>query len=99
MKMPSLSRLSVVTGTTLAGLLALSQEVSLSHPLHVVIALVIGGLLYLVHPAEAGVLTAKAEAETAPPYPIGAQAPAPAAPPAGAPAPPAAPAPPQQGLP
>jgi hypothetical protein len=54
MKLPS--RLAIALGTLLTGGLAISQEVTLTHPVHVAIALVLGVLLFLVHPEEAGVV-------------------------------------------
>lgn len=57
MKLPS--RLALALGTLFTGALAISQEVTLTHPVHVAIALVIGVLLFLVHPEEAGVVPAQ----------------------------------------
>jgi hypothetical protein len=53
-KLPS--RLSIALGTLVAGLVALSLEVSMSHPLHVVCGLVGAFVLFLIHPAEAGTI-------------------------------------------
>lgn len=73
----SLSRLSVVLFTLITGLIALGQEADLSHPVKVVIALVGASLLYLIHPAEGGVVPSKSEG---PPYQTSAPAAAPAPP-------------------
>jgi len=49
------TRLAVALGTTLTALIALSQEVKLSHPVHQAI-IIVGGLLlaFMVHPGESG---------------------------------------------
>lgn len=53
MKLPS--RLSLALGTLVTGLIALSLEVQMSHPLHVASGLVGAVVLFLIHPGEAGV--------------------------------------------
>jgi hypothetical protein len=58
MKLPS--RLSLAFGTLVAGLVALSLEVQMSHPLHVVCGLLGAFVLFLIHPEEGGVITASA---------------------------------------
>lgn len=54
MKLPS--RLAIAMGTLVAGLVALSLEVQISHPLHVVCGLVGAFVLFLIHPEEGGVV-------------------------------------------
>jgi hypothetical protein len=58
MQLPS--RLSIALGTLTTGLLALSLEVSMPHALHVVCGLVAAAVLFLIHPAETGVIPAPA---------------------------------------
>lgn len=53
MKLPS--RLSIALGTLVSGLIYLSLEVQMSHPLHVVCGLLGAFVLFLIHPGEAGV--------------------------------------------
>ncbi len=55
MKLPT--RIAVTLTTALTGLLALSAEVKMSHPMHVVCLIVGGAILGLVvHPAEGGAI-------------------------------------------
>jgi hypothetical protein len=54
MKLPS--RLSIALGTLTAGLIALSLEVQMSHPLHVASGLVGAFVLFMIHPQESGVI-------------------------------------------
>jgi hypothetical protein len=60
------SRLSVALGTLVAGLIALSFEVQMSHPLHVVSGLVGAFVLFMIHPAEGGVIARAPAVESAP---------------------------------
>jgi hypothetical protein len=62
MKFPS--RLGLALGTLVTGLVGLSLEVQMSHPLHVISVLVGGFVLFLIHPQEGGVI---AGAPIAPP--------------------------------
>lgn len=70
MKLPT--RLAVSLTTAITGLIALSAEVKMSHPLHVA-CLIAGGFILglVVHPAEAGSLTTSAgvAGEMPPPVP------------------------------
>lgn len=50
MKLPS--RLSLALGTLVTGLVALSLEVQMSHPLHVASGLVGAFVLFLIHPED-----------------------------------------------
>lgn len=79
MKVQLPSRLALALGTLVTGAMAITGEVSLSHPLHQAVVLVGAVLLFLIHPQEAGVLPAAAPA---PPYDVGAPTPAAPAPPA-----------------
>lgn len=83
MKLPS--RLSIALGTAITGLLAVIQELDVSHPIKQV-SLIVGGLVLalVVHPGESGTLSSSSEGT--PPFTLGAPIP-PAAP---APTPPVA---------
>lgn len=66
MKLPS--RIAVVLTTAITGLMALSAEVHMTHPVHVVCLIVGGAILGLiVHPGEGG--TIPAAGEIPPPVP------------------------------
>lgn len=75
MKLPS--RLGLALGTLVTGLIGLSAEVAMSHPLHVACVLVGGFVLFLINPLE-GSLQASAPAPQTARTPDGA---IPAAPP------------------
>lgn len=83
MKLPT--RLSVALATAITGLLAVIQELDVSHPVKQV-SLIVGALVLalVVHPGESG--TVASSTEGTPPFTIGAPAPpaAPAAPAPGA---------------
>jgi hypothetical protein len=97
MKLPT--RLSLALGTAITGLLAVSGELSMSHPAHQIV-IIIGGLAlaFLVHPGEGGVPADPPTPAPAPPYTLSTPVITPA-PPTPAPAPAPTPVPPSQSLP
>lgn len=75
MKLPS--RLSLALGMLITGALAISQEVTLDHPVKMAIALAAGVLLFLLHPEERGVISAHEELPPPPPNVLSSTPPAP----------------------
>lgn len=65
MKLPS--RLSLALGTLTTGLIALSLEVQMSHPLHVAAGLVGAFVLFLIHPEERGAVPSSPAPPWSPP--------------------------------
>lgn len=55
MKLPS--RLGLALGTLVTGLVGLSLEVEMSHPLHVACGLVGGFVLFMISPVEGAIAT------------------------------------------